>query len=258
MKVTILGCGPSQGVPVIGNRWGDCDPAEPKNRRTRPSIIIETNGISILVDTSPDIRTQLLASNIETVDAVLYTHVHYDHIGGIGELRTLSFLAKHRIDIYGTFATLDTLKKNWSYLFKSDASDDAKLYKPVAEAHPFEYGAPFNVQGIEILPFEMDHGICDTTGFRVGNFAYSTDVVELNDNAFEKLQGVETWVVDCLREEPHPTHSHLERTLEWIERVSPSRAILTHMNFQTDYQKIKALCPEGVEPGFDGMVLDIK
>ena len=111
MKVTILGCGPSQGVPVIGNRWGDCDPAEPKNHRTRPSIIIETNGISILVDTSPDIRSQLLASNIETVDAVLYTHVHYDHIGGIGELRTLSFLAKRRIDIYGTFATLDTLKK---------------------------------------------------------------------------------------------------------------------------------------------------
>ena len=257
MKVTILGCGPSQGVPVIGNRWGDCDPENPKNRRTRPSILIEDHGTSILVDTSPDIRGQLLDNDIRHVDAVLFTHLHYDHIGGIGELRTLSFLAKRRIDVYGTAFTLDTLKSNWSYLFAADASDDANFYKPVAEAHPFEYDTPFDAHGVEILPFEMDHGICDTAGFRVGDFAYSTDVAELDDNAFGALQGIDTWIVDCLREEPHPTHAHFDRTLEWIDRVKPRRAVFTHMNFQTDYDAITAMCPDGVEPGYDGMVLEI-
>ena len=257
MKVTILGCGPSQGVPVIGNRWGDCDPENPKNRRSRPSILIETDGKAILVDTSPDIRSQLLDNDIKAVDAVLFTHLHYDHVGGIGELRTLSLLAKRRIDIYGTEFTLRTLKRNWSYLFASDASDDANLYKPVAVAHPFKYDTAFDVQGVEILPFEMDHGICDTAGFRVGDFAYSTDVAELPESAFDHLKGIDTWIVDCLREDPHPTHAHLDRTLGWIDRVKPKRAVFTHMNFQTDYEAVKALCPEGVEPGYDGMVLEI-
>ena len=257
MKVTILGCGPSQGVPVIGNRWGNCDPDNMKNRRSRPSILVETGGKSILVDTSPDIRSQLLDNDIKVVDAVLFTHLHYDHIGGIGELRTLSFLARRRIDIFGTAATVDTLKSNWSYLFASDASDDDDLYQPVAEPHIFDYDTPFDAQGVEILPFKMDHGICDTAGFRIGNFAYSTDVVELDDDAFAQLQGIDTWIVDCLREEPHPTHAHFDRTLAWIDRVQPRRAVFTHMNFQTDYEVTKAMCPIGVEPGYDGMILEI-
>ena len=257
MKVTILGCGPSQGVPVIGNRWGNCDPDNPKNRRSRPSILFEVDGKSILVDTSPDIRNQLLDNDIRQVDAVLFTHLHYDHVGGIGELRTLSFLAKRQIDIYGTAFTLDTLRSNWGYLFASDDSDSADLYQPVAEPHAFDFDVPFYAQGIEIVPFRMDHGICDTAGFRIGDFAYSTDVVELDDNAFDRLQGIDTWVVDCLREEPHPTHAHFARTLEWIDRVNPRRAVFTHMNFQTDYEATKALCPDGVAPGYDGMVLEI-
>ena len=257
MKVTILGCGPSQGVPVIGNRWGDCDPANPKNRRSRPSIVIEQDGVTLLVDMSPDIRQQFLDNEINAVDAVLFTHLHYDHIGGIGELRTLSFLAKRRIGIYGTRVLLDTLKSNWGYLFAPDASDDANLYKPVADDRAFEYGVPFDAEGVEVLPFEMDHGICDTAGFRIGNFAYSTDVAYLNDAAFAALEGVDTWIVDCLRDDPHPTHAHFERTLEWIDRVRPRRAVFTHMNFQTDYQTTLAKCPDGVEPGYDGMVLEV-
>ncbi len=257
MKITILGCGPSQGVPVIGDRWGSCDPQNPKNRRTRSSILVEVDGISILVDTSPDIREQFLSNRISMIDAVLYTHIHYDHVGGIGELRTISFLAEKRIDIFGTSSTLKSLERSWRYLFSARGSHDPNLYKPVVEPHSFSYGQPFIVKGVEILPFKMDHGICDTAGFRIADFAYTTDVVELPDSALEALKGVDTWIVDCLREEPHPTHAHLDRTLEWIARIKPKHAVLTHMNLQTDYDTIKALCPATVEPGYDGMTLHI-
>lgn len=257
MKVTMLGCGPSQGVPVVGNRWGDCDPANPKNYRTRPSIVVEENGKRILVDMSPDVRTQLLDNEIKSVDAVLFTHLHYDHVAGAGELRTLSHLAKRRLEVFATQDVLDGLINNAGYLFNSAASDDAELYKPSADTVPIAYGTVFSAQGIEVLPFMQDHGICETAGFRFGKFAYSTDTVDLNDAAFDALDGIEVWIVDCLRENPHPTHAHFDRTLEWIERVKPKRAIFTHMNFQTDYEKTLAMCPDGVEPGYDGMVLDI-
>ena len=257
MKVTILGCGPSQGVPVIGGRWGDCDPANPRNRRTRPSIVVEQDGVAILVDTAPDIRAQLLACDIGHIDAVLFTHLHYDHIGGIGELRTLSFLADRRIDTYGTADVMDRLANNWGYLFRAEDSDDPGLYQPVAQTNTFEYGEPFEACGVPVTAFRQDHGICETAGFRFGRFAYSTDVVELDDDAFAALEGVEVWIVDCLRERPHPTHAHFDRTLDWIERVGPERAVFTHMNHQSDYEAVRAKCPAGVEPGYDGMVLDI-
>lgn len=257
MKVTILGCGPSQGVPVIGNRWGDCDPGNPKNRRSRPSIFVEDKGVGILVDTSPDVRTQLLDNNINNVDAVLYTHLHYDHVGGIGELRTLSYVAKRLIDIYGTADVMAGLVERWGYLFAAEESDDTNLYRPVAVAHDIDYGTPFEIRGVEILPFMQDHGICETAGFRFGRFAYSTDAAMLDEAAFAALDGVEVWIVDCLREDPHPTHSHFARTLEWIDRVKPKRAVFTHLNHQTDYERCKAMCPPGVEPGYDGMVIDI-
>lgn len=257
MKVTMLGCGPSQGVPVIGNRWGKCDPSNPKNRRSRPSIVVEDNGVNILVDMSPDIRDQLLTTEISLIDAVLFTHLHYDHVAGLGELRTLSFLAKRRLDVFGTQDVLDGLARSAGYLFKADESDDAKLYKPSAEARPIRYGESFDAAGIQVLPFMQDHGICESAGFRFGKFAYSTDVAILDDTAFAALEGIDVWIVDCLRDEPHPTHAHFDRTLEWIERVGPKRAIFTHMNFQADYDQILAQCPDGVEPGYDGMVLEI-
>lgn len=255
MKVTLLGCGPSQGVPVIGERWGNCDPKEPRNRRTRPSILVEDRGVSILVDTSPDIRDQLLSNDIRLVDAILYTHLHYDHVAGIGEIRTLSFLAKRRIDLYGTDDVMAGLIEKWAYLFESEASDDADLYQPVARANEISYGQAFDVMGVEVLPFVQDHGICETAGFRFGKFAYSTDAVDLDDAAFTALEGVEVWIVDCLRDDPHPTHAHFDKTLEWIDRVKPKRAIFTHMNFQADYRTLMDKCPAGVEPGYDGMVV---
>ena len=257
MKVTLLGCGPSQGVPVIGDRWGECDPDNPKNRRSRPSVFVENRGVGVLVDTSPDIRNQLLDNDIRHVDAVLYTHLHYDHVGGIGELRTLSYLAKRRVDVYGTDDVMAHLVEHWGYLFEAGKSDDMNLYRPVASAHDIAYGTPFDVGGMEIVAFMQDHGICETAGFRFGKFAYSTDVAMLDDAAFAALDGIELWIVDCLREDPHPTHAHLERTLEWIDRVKPRRAVFTHMNFQADYERFRSLCPPGVEPGYDGMVLEI-
>ena len=257
MKVTILGCGPSQGVPVIGNRWGACDPTNPKNRRSRPSIVVEDKSVRLLVDMPPDIRDQLLSNNINGIDAILFTHLHYDHVAGIGDLRTLSFLAKRHLDVFATDDVLAGLVSNAGYLFQAAASDDAEMYKPVADARAITYGEHFNAQGMDVLPFRQDHGIGETAGFRFGKFAYSTDVVELDDAAFAALEGIEVWIVDCLREEPHQTHAHLERTLSWIERVKPKRAIFTHMNIQADYEKILAQCPEGVEPGYDGMILEI-
>jgi phosphoribosyl 1,2-cyclic phosphate phosphodiesterase len=257
MKVTMLGCGPSQGVPVVGNRWGDCDPSNPKNRRSRPSIVVEDNGVRLLVDMAPDVRDQLLSNEINQIDAVLFTHLHYDHVAGIGELRTLSHLARRRLEVFGTADVLDALVERSTYLFKAEASDDAQLYKPSADTVPIIYGVPFDAQGVEVLPFRQDHGICDTVGFRFGKFAYSTDTVALDEDAFAALEGIEVWIVDCLRPDPHPTHAHLDRTLEWIERVGPKRAFFTHMNFQADYEQILAQCPDGVEPGYDGLVLEI-
>ena len=257
MKITLLGCGPSQGVPIIGNHWGNCDPKNIKNRRSRPSILVQGHKTNILIDMSPDIRTQFLDNNINAIDAVFFTHLHYDHIGGIGELRTLSFMREKRIDVYGTAPVLNTLKENWNYLFDENSSDDLRLYKPAAEPRQFTHGKSFKVGDMNIMPFLQDHGICETTGFRFGDFAYSTDVVHLSAESLSILRGVKVWIVDCLRNEPHPTHAHFDRTMEWIKQVKPDQAVLTHMNFQTDYETIQSQCPKGVEPGYDGMVLSL-
>lgn len=257
MKVTMLGCGPSQGVPVIGDRWGNCDPSNPRNRRSRPSIVVEDGDTNILVDMSPDIRDQLLSNEISRIDAILFTHLHYDHVAGLGELRTLSFLAKRRLEVFGTPDVLEGLQRSAGYLFKAEKSDDKNLYKPSAEAREISYGEYFDAQGVQVLPFCQDHGICESAGFRFGKFAYSTDVVVLDETAFSALEGTEVWIVDCLRDNPHPTHAHFDRTLEWIDRVKPKRAIFTHMNFESDYAEMAARCPEGIEPGYDGLVLDI-
>jgi phosphoribosyl 1,2-cyclic phosphate phosphodiesterase len=255
MKVTILGCGSSNGVPVIGGNWGACNPDNPKNRRRRPSILVDWDDSMILVDTSPDMRAQLLDADVQRIDAVLYTHVHADHIHGIDDLRPVYRLTGNVIEAFGEAPVIDALIKRFSYLFVGAAADDA-MYRPVI--NPNRISGPFQFAGHEITPFTQDHAICLSTGFRFGPFAYSTDVVQLGDDAFKALEGIDTWVVDCLRVEPeHPTHAHLERTLDWIDRVRPRRAILTHMNYQTDYDAIAAILPDGVEPAYDGMELFI-
>jgi phosphoribosyl 1,2-cyclic phosphate phosphodiesterase len=255
MRVTVLGCAGSHGVPLIGGNWGVCDPRNPKNRRRRPSILVESQGVSVLVDTSPDLREQCLDAGITRLDAVLYTHTHADHVHGIDDLRSIHRLQKRLLDVYAEQWVLDEIAARFRYVFHGRDHPDG-FYRPVAAAHAIS--GPFRVGPCEVVPFPQDHGICASTGFRFGRFAYSTDVVRLPEEAFEALAGIEVWIVDCLRVAPdHPTHAHLARTLEWIARVRPKRAVLTHMNHQTDYDRFAAVLPPGVEPAYDGLVLDV-
>lgn len=255
MRVTLLGCGGSGGVPAVGNIWGACDPANPKNRRQRCSVLVERAETIILIDTSPDCRAQLLDAGVKRLDAVLYTHPHADHLHGIDELRGINRLMRRPVPIWADATTLRQIEERFGYALKP-LEPDSSFYKPTLEPHEIE--GPFTVAGVEILPFEQDHGFSTTLGFRIGAFGYSTDVVELDEKAFETLAGVELWIVDCLRRDPHPTHSHLEKTLRWIDRVKPRRAILTHMDPVLDYATLRAELPEGVEPGYDGLMVELR
>jgi phosphoribosyl 1,2-cyclic phosphate phosphodiesterase len=254
VKVTVLGCGGSGGVPAIGNLWGVCDPANPRNRRRRCSVLVEARGQVLLVDTSPDCREQLLDAGVARLDAVLYTHAHADHLHGIDELRGINRLMRRPVPIWADRATLRQIEQRFGYTLKA-LEPGSSFYKPTLEPH--EIAGPFRAAGLEIVPFEQDHGFSTTLGFRIGGFGYSTDVVELDERAFAALDGVELWIVDCLRREKHPTHSHLEKTLRWIERVKPRRAILTHMDPVLDYATLRAELPQGVEPGYDGLAVEL-
>jgi phosphoribosyl 1,2-cyclic phosphate phosphodiesterase len=261
MRITILGCGAAGGVPLIGPDWGVCDPNEPRNRRRRVSILVddETAQGPILVDTSPDMREQLIDAKVGRVGAVLYTHFHADHVHGIDDIRSLNRRQGAVIPAYGTADTMAALGKRFSYVFDPPPMSNGRpaFYKPCLEARRFEPGESFTAAGIGVMPFEQGHGYTTTVGFRFGAAAYSTDVVELSEAAFDALAGIDLWIVGCLSDRPFPTHAHLARVLEWIERVKPKRTVLTHMTPDLDYQRLKRELPQGVEPGYDGMVLDV-
>jgi len=258
MRVTILGCGGSGGVPFAdgtpGGNWGACDSANPRNRRRRVSILVVHGGTTVLVDTSPDLRAQLLDARVETLDGVVFTHAHADHCHGLDELRGLVYRRRAPIDAYMNRATRGELTARFAYAFASSRNPDT-LYRALMNDHIVD--GPFRIGAIGAVPFIQGHGPETTLGVRFGPVAYSTDVESLDDAAFAALDGVALWIVDCLREAPHPTHAHLARTLDWIARVKPARAILTHMNHQSDYDVLRGLCPPGVEPGYDGMAIDI-
>jgi len=254
MKVTVLGCGASWGVPAIGPDWGRCDPNDPRNRRRRGSLLVETRGRTILIDTSPDLREQLLAAGVSRLDAVLLTHAHADHLHGIDDLRMVSQLAGRAIPFYASGPALAEAEKRFGYAFRP-VMPDKPVYRPALAAQTID--GPFTAAGIPVVPFWQHHGFSETLGFRIGAVGYSTDVVELNDNAFAALAGIELWVVDCLRREPHPTHANLAKVLGWIERLRPRRAVLTHMDQSLDYRELSAELPEGVEPGRDGLVIEL-
>lgn len=255
LRVTVLGCGPSQGVPAIGNHWGVCDPANPRNRRRRPSIAVQMDETRLLVDTSPDLRDQLLDAEISTIDAVLYTHAHADHIMGIDDIRSLNRNAGKVIPAYGEARTLEVLHERMEYVFAPISGDF--FYKPCLEAREIAPGTAFDAAGIQVTPFRQDHGFSETLGFRIGNFAYCPDVVDLDDEALALLDGVTCWIVDCFRYEPHPTHAHLEKVVRWRERLGGPETWLTHMSDALDYDELTARCPDGVAPAHDGLVLEL-
>jgi phosphoribosyl 1,2-cyclic phosphate phosphodiesterase len=259
MRVTVLGCGGAGGVPLIGGEWGDCDPGEPRNRRLRASILVESSGARILVDTSPDMREQLLAAGVSALDAILYTHEHADHVHGIDDVRTLNRISRRAIDAYGSAHALNAITKRFHYVFTPPPVEGGKpaFFKPCLTAHEVVAGERFTAAAVEVLPFVQDHGFMTTLGFRFGDFAYSTDVVKLDEAAFAALAGVKVWLVGCLAYHPHPTHAHLDKVLGWIDRVRPQRAVLTHMTTPLDYRTLTKTLPKGVEPAYDGMVLDI-
>ena len=253
LKVTILGCGGSLGVPLVGGNWGTCDPSNPKNRRLRPSILLETANTVALVDTASDCRQQLLDAGVTRLDAILYTHAHADHVHGIDDIRPLRFGADDLLPAYADAETMAVLEARFGYVMAS-IDMDRGLYSPMLQ--PVLIDGPFHVGDIDVIPFAQDHGHSKTLGFRFGPFGYSTDVVALDERAFKVLEGIDTWVVDAAREAPHPSHAHLDLTLSWIDRLKPRRAYLTHMNHTMDYDRLVGMLPDGVAPAHDGLVLE--
>lgn len=262
MRVTLLGTGGSAGVPMIGGAdgggdWGDCDPAEPRNRRTRSSIVVEgLDGQRLLVDTSPDMREQLLRSRIPGIDVVLFTHAHADHITGIDDVRILNRIAGRPLPAFATAETLAEITRRFGYAFRP--WEPPHFYRPVLEAMPVLPGDVFEVAGLSVRVFSQSHGRVETLGLRVGGFGYSTDVVGLDEAAFAALAGVDTWVVGCfLIRGPHWTHADLKTVLGWVERLGPRRVVLTHMGTEMDWGWMRGNLPAGVEAGYDGMVLEV-
>lgn len=262
MKVTLLGTGGSTGVPMIGGPdgagdWGDCDPAEPRNRRTRASIVIESDQDQrLLVDTAPDMREQMLACRVPSVHAVLFTHAHADHISGIDDVRVLNRIIDQPLHAFGMQRTLDEVTRRFGYAFAP--WEGPGFYRPVLRPVPTEAGTTTTILGMPVHLFRQGHGRVETLGLRIGRFAYSTDVVTLDEAAFDVLAGIETWVVGCfLPRDRHWTHANLPTVLEWVDRLRPKRTVLTHMGPSMDYAWLARTLPDGIEPGYDGMVLEI-
>jgi phosphoribosyl 1,2-cyclic phosphate phosphodiesterase len=263
LQVRILGCGSSGGVPRIGNDWGVCDPAEPRNRRSRCSILIRSWAASateptlVLVDTAPDMRDQLLAARIDRLDAVLLTHEHADQCHGIDDLRALVIRHRRRMPVHMDQVTADIIGRRFDYCFEGAGSYPAILHKKV----DLEDGQAIRIEGpggpVDILTLAQDHGGIPSIGFRVGTFAYCNDVVRLPETTLERLGGLDTFVVDALRYKAHPTHASVAEALSWIERLKPRRAILTNLHVDLDYATLRAELPAGVEPAFDGLELEI-
>ena len=273
LRVTLLGCGSSGGVPRFGGPdgkgdWGDCDPSEPKNRRTRCSVLVQKSHsefgfahdkvTSVLVDTSPDMRAQLLSAQCSRLDGVLFTHDHADQSHGIDDLRVFALQMRRRVPTYIDPSTAGALLSRFDYCFTQKPGSH---YPPILENVPMpKCGEAFSIDGpsgpIPTVAFLQDHGSVDSLGFRCGPIAYSSDVVGLSDESFDLLAGVDTWIVDALQYKPHQTHAHLDLALEWIARVKPKRAILTNLHTPMDYQTLMKALPPGIEPAFDGMQLE--
>jgi phosphoribosyl 1,2-cyclic phosphate phosphodiesterase len=253
MKITILGCGSSGGVPLIGNNWGSCDPLDPRNRRLRPSVLVEEGDVTLLVDTSPDLRAQLLACNLQKLTGVLFTHAHADHTHGIDDLRTVNWLVGKPIPIYADAATMEELRRRFDYIF-DDPAAAGTFFKPSLQPHIIE--GPLRFGAVNVTSFLQQHGKSHSRGFRFNDFAYATDTNGLDETAFAALESVKVLVVGCIREKPHFTHAHLEKTLSWIARIKPERAYLTHMDQSMDYAIVSAKLPAGVLPAYDGLVIE--
>jgi phosphoribosyl 1,2-cyclic phosphate phosphodiesterase len=260
-RFTILGCGSSGGVPRIGMQWGACDPENPRNRRLRCSGLFERIGrngqTAVLVDTSPDFRQQILSIRLMALDGVLYTHDHADHTHGIDDLRMVAFQMKRRVDVYFDAATGRSLLDRFGYCF---ATPEGSPYRPILNAHEIDGAAPVRIQGgggeIVATPIVQRHGAMTSLGWRVGGLAYSPDVSDLSADAIARLEGLDVWVVDALRYTPHESHFSVKQACAWAQQLGVRRTILTHMTSEIDYETARRELPAGVEPAYDGMVIE--
>lgn len=262
LTFTILGCASSGGVPRPALGWGACDPNNPKNRRRRCSLLVERKGAAgitrMLVDTSPDLREQLIDANVDWLDAILYTHEHADHTHGIDDLRGLFLRARRRLDVYADDATARMLMTRFSYCFVQPPGSE---YPPILNMHGLTPGQPLTIDGqggpITALPFVQDHGDIQSLGFRFGAVAYSSDLHDMPAASIGAVAGLDLWIVDALRYTPHPSHFSVDDALAWIERLKPARAILTNMHTDLDYEALRTRLPPRVEPAYDGMRIEI-
>lgn len=258
MRVTVLGSGSSAGTPSVEAGWGACDPKNPKNRRLRPSLLVQGNDKTVLIDTSPDLREQLLRADVKHLDAVLYTHAHSDHLHGIDDLRGVNRCMNAAIPVFADAATLQAISQRFSYVFEPLAEGAINYYKaslePQIEIHHAE---TFLAGGFSVTAIEQDHGYLNTLGFRIEDFAYSTDLITMHEDGFDLLKGVKVWMLGTFSDKPHPTHLDVGRALEWIERVEPERAYLTHLSFGLDYATLQAQLPDNVFVAYDGLVIDV-
>ncbi|HEV7326176.1 MAG TPA: MBL fold metallo-hydrolase [Bosea sp. (in: a-proteobacteria)] len=264
LTVTILGCGSSGGVPRPGSGWGACDPANPKNRRRRCSILVERQGpggtTGVLIDTTPDLREQLLSANVTRLDAALFSHDHADHTHGIDDLRALVLHMRKRIPVHADAVTGATLRQRFAYLFETPPGS---LYPPILDLAPLAAGELLAIDGpggaIETLPFRLEHGPnYDALGFRFGGLGYAPDVSAIPPETVAAMSGLDILILDCLRVAPHPSHFNLEQSLEAIAQLEPRRAIMTNLHVDLDYASLAKLLPDNIEPAFDGMRLTVE
>ena len=261
IRFTILGCGSSAGVPRLGGVWGDCDPNNPKNNRRRCSMLVERDGpdgtTTVLIDTTPDLRNQLLDTGTGRLDGVVWTHSHADHVHGIDDLRMIVFNMRARLPVWADGDTQNALLSRFGYAF---VQPEGSPYPPILNMKTIS-GA-FEIDGpggpIPLKPFRVGHGSIDSLGFRIGGLAYLPDVAEIYDATWEDLQDLDIWILDALRRSPHPTHSHLEQSLEWIARAAPRQGILTNMHIDLDYDTVRDETPDNVIPAYDGMTLSLE
>ena len=260
LRATILGCGSSAGVPRIGGDWGECDPDEPKNRRGRCSLLVErvtdAGTTRVLIDTPPDMRTQLLAAGIGTLDGVVYTHPHADHLHGLDDLRSVTQNRRARLPVWADAQTSEVLLARFSYAF---VQPEGSMYPPILDLKLLD--GPVTVDGaggpVTLAPFRVEHGRIEALGFRIGALAYLPDVSAIPDPAWPSLENLDILILDALRRTPHPTHAHLEQSLAWIERLAPRLGVLTNMHNDLDYATLAAELPPAVIPAYDGLVLDL-
>ncbi|MEL6432827.1 MAG: MBL fold metallo-hydrolase [Pseudomonadota bacterium] len=261
LRFTILGCGSSGGVPRLGGKWGDCDPENPRNKRRRCSMLVErvtdSGTTRVLIDSSPDMRQQLLDADVGDLDAVVFTHGHADHTNGIDDLRMIVFNMRARLPVWADGDTQNGLLSRFGYAF---VQPEGSPYPPILDLHTIDGAITIEGQGgaIKLDPFEVNHGSIDALGFRIGGLAYLPDVLSIPDASWPALENLDVWILDALRREPHPTHVHLDLALEWMERVAPKRGVLTNMHIDLDYQTVADETPEHITPAFDGMVITLQ